>query len=195
MAQLPTNTQAPEREAIIVDATSYELLNFTHIIHPGPQGGRPRERAYRMDDAGFQAFLERLPPADRVRMQDGREMHGRGGGVEPSVDAVLPVMTTEAVQLECYRRQHNAILDDMAALRRSAVELTTSVLKNANDQIKIQGQNADILNAQLEKLVEATDRYSARTEGDFVDKMTSVITDQMGPMFGQLLRGAAAAKG
>lgn len=194
---MPPLPDAPtrERETIVVDATSYELITFTHVIHPGPAGGRPRERAMRMDDAGFQAFLDRLPPLDRVRMADGRELHGRGGGAEPSVDAVLPVMTNEAMQLECFRRQHNAMLDDMTAQRRAAMELTAMTLKNSSDQLKIQGQNADILHAQLEKLVEAADRYAARTEGDMVDKLSSALTDQLGPVFGQLLRNGMGAKG
>lgn len=180
-------------------ATDLELslIRVTHIQHPGPRGGQPRKRDMLVDNEGLKTLLDTLPPADRLRFADGRELACRGTKSGDTVDALVPVVPQEAVHSEFMRRQHRAFCEDMETMRRSAIESHTLTLKNQNDQLKMLGSMADTMQVFMERATENMLKQDKAAEGDLVGKIVEGVMMQIAGPGGVagLLGAMRAAKG
>lgn len=140
------------------------LMRVVHIQHPGPKGGRPRERPMILDNAGVHALLDTLPPADRLRFEDGRELACRGTRASDTVDALMTVVTPETVHVEFARRQNRAIMEDLAEIRRASVDVHKATMANQADQLKSAGAMFDTMQAFAERMTGAMEKMADRLE-------------------------------
>lgn len=160
--ETPTITRV--REPISEFEKEMVLFRVVHIQHPGPKGGRPRERPMMIDNAGVHTLLDTLPPADRLRFEDGRELACRGTRAGDTVDALVPLVTPEAVHMEFMRRHNLAIMEDMEKARRSSVDTFTATQRNQADQLKSMGAMFDTMQAFTERMTGAMEKMADRLE-------------------------------
>ena len=194
-----TTTATKER----LSATDLELslIQVTHVRHPGPRGGRPVERDMMVDQEGLKALLDTLPPADRLRFRDGRELACRGLRGGDTVDALVPLVTPDAVHAEFTRRQHRAFCEDMEAMRRASMEAHTVALKNQSDQLKMLGSMADTMQAFMERMTDSMAKREEASESDIVGKVVNGVVEQLAApgglasMMGMLRAGARGGVG